>query len=158
MCGTGHDEIYPDESEVRSMAAWDGCELVHAPPMTGAPPPPAGGVPPAIPSLARSGTASLERVTVVLSCSRGTGECRGDLVLKTSAARTGTRKAAKGVVLARGKFAAKPGKSKRIALPLTKSGRAVLRRSSRVEARASLTPRTAGGKTLSRSVVVKRRR
>jgi RTX calcium-binding nonapeptide repeat (4 copies) len=143
QCGAGQDEIFLDESELRAMAPWDGCELVHAPDGASWPPPVA---PPA--AIAPSAAAGEERVLLKLRCGADAAACSGALVLKTSKSKR---------VVARGSVTGRRGKVRRVSVPLTSHGRRILRRSSRVETKATLKPKAKGAKAVTERVVVKRR-
>ena len=140
QCGGGQDEIYPDESEIRTMAPWDGCEVVH---------PPGPAEPPPAAVIGSSAAATTARVTLTVRCGADVAACSGALVLKTTSSRR---------VVARGRVTGRRGKSRTVSVPLTADGRRLLRRSARLETRATLKPRAQGARAVTRRVVVKRRR
>ena len=122
QCGQGNDEVYVDETERRAIAAWDGCELIHAPEGAAWPPPTA--VPPV--AIASAGTATQRTVRLKVRCGDDATACSGTLVLRTSKSKK---------TLARGAVTGKKDRARTVAVPLTTTGRAMLRRAKRIETR-----------------------
>lgn len=151
-CGEGFDEVYPDESEVSSMIPTDGCDLVHEPP-------PEPDIPvPMVPWVDDTAVALQETVSVVVGCPADAVSCTSTLVLTvpgTSSKLSASK--SKRVAIARGKVAGKRAKRRRVSIPLTKAGRALMRRRSRVETQARMQPVAKGARSSKKRVVVKRR-
>ena len=151
-CGEGFDEVYPDRSEVSSMIPTDGCDLVHDPPVEPVIPVPM------VPWVGDTAVALQETVSVVVGCPADAVSCTSTLVL-TVPGTTSKLSASKSkrVAIARGKVAGKRAKRRRVSIPLTKAGRALMRRRSRVETQARMQPVAKGARTSKKRVVVKRR-
>ena len=149
MCDEGHDELYPDASDWQSVAPSDGCEVVHTP---------AGRTsqlhqddPAFNRALGRLGTIEKGAVGLRLRCPGGGDSCNGRLTLTTEVAtpaRKGSRSSARSkrkLKLATGRVSVEAGRSIVVKIPLTRRGRALARRVSRIGARATLVRSTASG-------------
>lgn len=151
-CGEGFDEVYPDRSEVSSMIPTDGCDYVHDPPVEPVIPVPQ------VPWLDNTGVAREETVSVVVGCPADAVSCTSTLVLSVPgvSSRLSASKS-KRVVMARGKVVGKRAKRRRVSIPLTKAGRALVRRRSRIEALARMQAAPKGSRVSKTRLVLKRR-